>query len=186
MPGSTIFEFLKRQPVLTGDKVRLRPRRLEDAAAEYRWRTDEELCRLDASEPLVNSYDEFLQRYAVELACPGLTYILAIDTLDGTHIGSCSLFNFDLAGSIAETGIMIGEKPFWGRGYGTDAMNTLILYIFETSGLQRLTLRTLDWNTRARACFAKCGFVPRVDIVRGVHTFIVMQLERGPAPVKGQ
>ena len=36
---STIFEFLNRQPVLTGKKVRLRPRKLEDAANEYRWRT---------------------------------------------------------------------------------------------------------------------------------------------------
>ena len=186
MPGPTIFEFLKRQPVLTGYKVRLRPLRLEDAAADYRWRTDEELCRLDASEPLVHSYAEFLRRYAVEMECPGLTYTLAIDTLDGTHIGNCSLFNFDLAGSIAETGIMIGEKPYWGRGYGTDAMNTFILDIFETSGLQRLMLRTLDWNTRARACFEKCGFVLRADIVRGGHRFLIMQLERGPATAKGQ
>ena len=186
MPGSTIFEFLKRQSVLTGDKVRLRPRRLEDAAAEYRWRTDEELCRLDASEPLVQTCNEFLQRYTVEMEFPGLTYTLAIDALDGTHIGTCSLFNFDLAGSIAETGIMIGEKPYWGRGYGKDAMNTFILDIFETSGLQRLMLRTLDWNGRAQACFEKCGFVPSGDVVRGEHRFIIMQVERGVVLSKGQ
>ena len=179
MPGSTIFDFLKRQSVLTGDKVRLRPRRLEDATAEYRWRTDEELCRLDASEPLAHTCDEFLQRYTVELEFPGLTYTLAIDTLDGIHIGSCSLFNLDLAGSIAETGIMIGEKPYWGRGYGEDAMNTFTLDIFETSGLLRLMLRTLDWNVRARTCFEKCGFVPAGSVIRGEHHFIIMQVERG-------
>jgi len=186
LPGPTIFEFLKRQATLTGDKVRLRPRRLEDASAEYRWRSDEELCRLDASEPLVLTYNEFLQKYAVELEFPGLTYTLAIDTLDGAHIGSCSLFNFDLAGNIAETGIMIGEKPYWERGYGEDAINIFVLDIFQTSGLQRLMLRTLDWNIRARACFEKCGFISRGGLVRGEYRFIIMQVERGAVLSKGQ
>jgi RimJ/RimL family protein N-acetyltransferase len=186
LPGSTIFEFLKRQTTLTGDKVRLRPRRLEDAAAEYSWRTDEELCRLDASEPLALAYDEFLHRYAVELEFPGLTYTVAIDTLDGIHIGSCSLFNFDLAGSMAETGIMIGEKPYWGHGYGEDSMHTFILDVFETSGLMRLMLRTLDWNLRARTCFGKCGFVPGGSVIRGEYRFIIMQVERGAVLGKAQ
>jgi RimJ/RimL family protein N-acetyltransferase len=186
LPGSTIFDFLKRQSVLPGDKVRLRPRRLEDATTEYRWRTDEELCRLDASEPLAHEYHEFLQRFAVELEFPGLTYTVAIDTLDGVHIGSCSLFNFDLAGNIAETGIMIGEKPYWGRGYGQDAMNTFILDVFETSGLTRLMLRTLDWNLRAQACFEKCGFIPGGNVIRGEHRFIIMQVERGAVLSKVQ
>ena len=186
MPGPTIFDFLKRQTVLTGDKVRLRPRRLEDAVAEYRWRKDEELSRLDASEPLALTYDEFLQRYSVELEYPGLTYTLAIDTLNGTHIGSCSLFNFDLAGSSAETGLMIGEKPYWGLGYGKDALDTFILDIFQISGLQRVVLRTLDWNARARACFEKCGFVPNGEMVRGEHRFIIMRVERAVVPGKGQ
>jgi RimJ/RimL family protein N-acetyltransferase len=172
--------------VLTGKKVRLRPRRLDDAATEYRWRRDEELCLLDASEPLTLSYNEFLERYSVELEFPGLTYTLAVDTLDGDHIGSCSLFNFDLAGNSAETGIMIGEKPYWERGYGEDAVKTFMLDIFQTSGLQRLMLRTLDWNARARACFEKCGFVSRGSVVRGEHRFIIMQVESDAVLSRGQ
>ncbi len=186
MPGSTIFEFLKRQSVLAGDKVRLRPRRLDDAAAEYRWRMDEELCRLDATELLTCSYEEFHLKYSAELEFPGLTHTLAIDTLDPIHIGSCSLFNFNLAGNTAEIGIMLGDKTYWGRGYGEDALNTFMLDIFEVSGLQSLILRTLDWNVRARTCFEKCGFVPRGDIVRGEHRFVIMQAERGAVLNKGQ
>jgi len=172
--------------VLTGNKVRLRPRRLDDAAAEYKWRRDEELCLLDASEPLTLGYNEFLERYSVELEFPGLTYTLAVDTLDGDHIGSCSLFNFDLTGNSAETGIVIGEKPYWERGYGEDAINTFMLDIFQTSGLQRLILRTLDWNARARACFEKCGFVSRGSMVRGEHRFIIMQVESVAVLNRGQ
>jgi RimJ/RimL family protein N-acetyltransferase len=172
--------------VLTGDKVRLRPRRPEDAEAEYRWRADRELCRLDATEPLTHGYDEFQLRYGVELEYPGLTHTIAIDTLDRIHIGSCSLFNLNLAVNSAEIGIMIGEKPYWGRGYGEDALNTFMLDIFESSGLQSLVLRTLDWNMRARICFEKCGFVARGDLLRGEHRFIIMQVERGSVLNKGQ
>jgi len=109
-----------------------------------------------------------------------------MDTLDSIHIGSCSLFNFDLAGCIAEIGIMIGEKPYWGQGYGEDAINTFILDIFQTSGLQRLMLRTLDWNVRAQNCFEKCGFVPCGNMLRGKHHFIIMQVEREGVLSKGQ
>ncbi|MDD5398520.1 MAG: GNAT family protein [Dehalococcoidia bacterium] len=101
-------------------------------------------------------------------------------------MGTCSLFNFNLAGNSAEIGIMLGEKMYWGRGYGEDALNTFMLDIFEVSGLQSLILRTLDWNVRARTCFEKCGFVPRGDIVRGEQRFIIMQAMRKAALSKGQ
>jgi len=147
---------------------------------------DEELCHLDATELLTCSYEEFYLRYSAELEFPGLTHTLAIDTLDCIHIGTCSLFNFNLAGNSAEIGIMLGEKMYWGRGYGEDALNTFMLDIFEVSGLQSLILRTLDWNVRARTCFEKCGFVPRGDIVRGEQRFIIMQAMRKAALNKGQ
>ena len=182
MRRSTIFQFLNRQLTLTGRKVRLRPRRLEDAADQYRWRRDEELCRLDASIPTSFAFAEFLDRYSVELEYPGLTCTMAIDTLDGKHIGECSLFNFDFLNNTAEFGILIGEQDFWGRGYGTDAVTVLLQDIFATSDLNRLLLRTLDWNTRAQKCFEKCGFTASGSVVNGDYCFIVMEIARQKTP----
>ncbi len=178
MRRSTIFEFLNRQPELIGEKVRLRPRRLEDAADEFRWRMDEELCKLDAAIPITLSYSEFRDRYALELEYPGLTYTLAIDTLDGGHVGNCSLFNFDFLNSVGEIGILIGEKAYWERGYGPDAVKTFISYIFETSEINRVILRTLNWNSRAQRCFEKCGFQPFGNLSRGEYNFILMDIKR--------
>lgn len=178
MRRSTIFEFLNRLPTLTGKKVRLRPRQLEDAAAEYRWRSDEELCRMDATDPLNFTFNEFLECYSAELEYPGLSYTLAVDTLDGIHIGDCSLFNFDLPGATAETGILIGEKAYWGQGCGMDAVQTFTSYIFETSDIEKLLLRTLDWNKRAQKCFEKCGFSPCGNTAYGEYRFIIMEIRR--------
>ena len=184
MRRSTVFQFLNRQPDLTGQKVRLRPRRLEDAADQYRWRCDEEICRLDASVPTSFAFGEFVDRYSIELEYPGLTCTLAIDTLEGKHIGECSLFNFDFLGNAAEFGIVIGEKDFWGVGHGTDAVEVLLHDIFATSELNRLVLRTLDWNARAQRCFEKCGFTVSGSLVSGDYHFIVMEIER-PKPSAG-
>ena len=182
MRRSTIFQFLNSQLILTGRKVRLRPPRLEDAADQYRWRCDEELCNLDASIPTSLAFSEFLDRYSVELEYPGLACTLAIDMLDGKHIGECSLFNFDFLNNTAEFGILIGEKDFWGRGYGTDAVDVLLKDIFATSDLNRLLLRTLDWNIRAQRCFEKCGFTASSSVINGDYHFIVMETLRPKAP----
>lgn len=181
MRRSTIFQFLNRQPVLTGSKVRLRPRRFEDVPDQYRWRCDEEICKLDASVPTGLSFSEFSERYSIELEFPGLVSTLAIDTLDGRHIGECSLFNFDFLSSSAELGVLIGEKDYWGRGYGADAINTLLQDIFATSDLNRLLLRTLEWNARAQRCFEKCGFCASGSVVNGDYRFTVMELMRSVA-----
>jgi RimJ/RimL family protein N-acetyltransferase len=184
---STIFEFLDRRPVLNGEKVKLRPRSLDDCANEYKWRTDEELCRLDAALRLDLSPADFRERYSAELEYPGLTYTLAIDTLEGIHIGVCSLFNLDFLKGAAETGILIGEKTYWGTGHGADALRLLLKYVFEISSMEIIMLRTLDWNRRAQRCFEKCGFVPYSSLIKGDYNFVLMRIERQQAPaVNGQ
>lgn len=182
MRRSTIFEFLNKHPVLTGKKVSLRTRTLEDGIAEYRWRTDEELCRLDAAIPLEYSLAEFMERYSLELEYPGLTYTLAVDTRSGAHIGECSLFNLDFLNNCVEIGIMIGEKTYWKQGYGTDAVLTFISHIFDTSNVERIVLRTLDWNVRARCCFEKCGFSACGALNKGDHHFLLMEIRRPMIP----
>lgn len=178
MRRPTIFDFLNHYPVLTGKKVSLRPRKPEDGVNEYRWRTDPELCRLDATIPLDLSLAEFLDRYSLELEYPGLTYTLSIDTLDGLHIGECSLFNLDLLNSIVETGIMIGEKDFWGRGYGADAVQTFLSHVFNKSDMDKIVLRTLDCNVRARKCFEQCGFRQYGTQTKDGYLFLLMEIGR--------
>ena len=179
MRRPTILEFLNNRPNIAGQKIRLRPRKLEDAIREYRWRTDEEISLLDASVPIKLSYPDFVERYSIELEYPGLTCTLAVDTLWGQYIGNCSIFNFDFIADSAEVGLIIGDKAYWGQGYGSDAMKTFVQYVFQTTDINVIQLRTLDWNKRAQACFKKCGFIPIGTMVRDNYRFIVMELKRG-------
>ena len=83
---------------------------------------------------------------------------LAIDTHDGVHIGNCMYYDINRRRGVAELGIMIGDRRYWGAGYGTDAVRTLLNHIFTTTDLDSVYLHTLKWNDRARQSFAKAGF----------------------------
>ncbi len=75
------------------------------------------------------------------------------------YIGTVELY--DLRGSEATLGIIIGERSHWSRGYGGDAMRALLAYAFEQLGLERVRLHTFGDNERAQAAFRKVGFVER-------------------------
>lgn len=55
----------------------------------------------------------------------------------------------------------IGEKSFWDKGYGSDALATFLKYIFEVKGFKKLYLRVYEDNKRAIRCYEKCGFKKR-------------------------
>jgi len=168
------------EPTLVGSKAKLRPKRIKDAANDYRWRTDAELCRLDAAIPIPVSFEEYIKNYIAELSYPRKGCCLAIETLDGKHIGNCSYFSIDDTKKEAEMGIMIGDKAYWNRGYGTDVIQTILNHIFLQTSLQRVCLKTLDWNERAHQCFKKCGFVPCGKLIHGDYHFIIMEIRRPP------
>jgi RimJ/RimL family protein N-acetyltransferase len=53
---------------------------------------------------------------------------------------------------------VIGEREYWGKGYGTDAMNLLTRYAFMELNLHRVSLGVHSYNTRALRCYEKAGF----------------------------
>ena len=116
---------------IRGQKVVLREKRIEDAPDDFAWRSDEELAKLDATRPLNMTYDDFLRYARTEIDDPGPRSMrLAIDTLDGRHIGNFMYYDLDLRRGEAELGIMIGDRDYWGKGYGSDALRAVQDYIF--------------------------------------------------------
>lgn len=87
------------------------------------------------------------------------TYSFAIETLEGEYIGGCGLNNVDWKNRVGTVGIFIGEKKYWGKGYGTDAMKVLIGFIFDEMNLNRIVLNVYSFNERAIKSYEKCGFV---------------------------
>jgi RimJ/RimL family protein N-acetyltransferase len=163
----------------TSNKVRLREKRLADAAVDYAWKTDPELVRLDAAPLLGISFQHYLAEHIRELRHPSPNRErFAIETLDGKHIGNCTYYGIDKVKGEAELGIMIGDRTYWGKGYGASAVNALVSHIFQHTKLNRLYLKTLVSNTRAQKCFEKCGFTPYGHLNYDGYSFVLMELHR--------
>ncbi len=172
----------KSDLVINGQKVVLREKKQQDAADDYRWRTDKELSQLDDTKPLTMSYSDFLELFKEELRHSSIwSCRLGVYTLDDKHIGNCMYYDMDHLRQQTEVGIMIGDKSYWDQGYGTDALITLVEFIFHSTSVTRVYLHTLEWNSRARSAFAKAGFSEVKRVIRGGNMFVQMEIWRNGA-----
>ncbi len=80
--------------------------------------------------------------------------VFGID-LDGELIGICG-FTIDDDGD-AELGYWIG-KPYWGRGYATEAARAVMAYGFSKGGVRRFVCKHLDGNEASARVIKKLGF----------------------------
>lgn len=165
--------------MIIGNKVILRDKRLADARDDYTWQTDPELARLDAAPQLAISFSRYLLDYTIDLRYSSLSRCqFAIDTLNGKHIGNCVYYDINETKGQAELGIMIGNRDYWDKGYGSDAVASLLNHIFRRTNLKRVYLKTLYSNQRAQKCFQKCGFTPCGYLNKGGYGFVLMEVYR--------
>ena len=164
---------------LRGVRVIVREKDLSDVSDDYDWRTDVELAKLDATRPLGMSYDDFYRYSKEDLTQPSMrSKRLAIDSIEGKHIGNCMFYDIDLRDGEAEVGIMIGDKDYWGQGYGTEAMDVLLDHMFTAYPFNRIYLHTLTWNQRALNSFRKSGLRELRQVRRSGSDFIKMEISR--------
>jgi len=125
------------------------------------------------------SYEDFLRYSKEEMQFPNYrSKRLAVETLEGIHIGNIMYYDLNTQNRQAELGIMIGDKDYWSSGYGTDTVNTLLQHLFTILELDRVYLHTLSWNYRAQASFTKSGFKLIRNVKRGREDFILMEVLR--------
>ena len=79
--------------------------------------------------------------------------------VDGVYIGGCGLFNFNYVAQRAMLGISIGDKAYWGQGYGREAVQLLVDYGFRHHHLHKVWLEVHGRNERAIRAYRACGFV---------------------------
>jgi len=125
------------------------------------------------------SLKEYTRYFRDELEYPSPWSVrLAVETLDGQHIGNVMYYDVDERKRQAELGIMIGLREYWDRGYGTDAVDTVLRHIFTETGIERVYLHTLEWNDRAQTAFKKTGFAAVRTVARDGYNFILMEALR--------
>jgi RimJ/RimL family protein N-acetyltransferase len=128
-----------------------------DADVIARWSRDSQFWRLAHTLP---AYPEAAQRVKRELEDrPIDLHGFAIRTLtDDRLIGLIGLYTIIWPQREAFMGVQIGQRDYWGKGYGTDALRVLLHYGFDELNLLRVSLSFLEGNDRAQRSYEKCGF----------------------------
>ena len=113
------------------------------------------------------------------------TYNFAIVTLDEEkYIGGCGINDFDWKNSVVTVGIFIGDKEYRDCGYGTEAMDILLDFIFNQINVNKVMLEVFSFNKRAINCYKKSGFIEEGRLRQNVfrdgkyHDEILMGLLR--------
>ena len=141
---------------LVGERCYLSPIDPDDAPACTAWLNDPEVAAgITFTRRIVNVAGE--RNALASLA--GEPYHFAIVTLDGDElIGNCGIGDVSAVDRTGELGILIGDKRFWNRGFGADAVRLLLRFAFLTLNLNNVRLTAHSFNKRAIRCYEKCGF----------------------------
>ncbi|WP_257451117.1 GNAT family N-acetyltransferase [Archangium lipolyticum] len=134
----------------------LRPIRLEDAPSVQRLAGEREVAMNAAGIPHPFE-DGMAEAWISSLDARSHVFALCL-TGSGEMIGAAGLVE---AGEerprTAELSYWIG-RPYWGRGFGTEAAQALVRYGFETLGLESIHANCFSRNPGSRRVLEKAGF----------------------------
>ncbi|KLO21664.1 acetyltransferase [Marinitoga sp. 1197] len=168
-----------------GKLIRLRAYSKDDIANILEYINDFDVKKyLMPGIPLPFRYEDELKWYEKLNPMKADNYSFAIERKeDNKYIGGCGIVSVDWKNSVTTVGIFLG-KPFWNKGYGTDAMKVLINFIFNEMNVNKVKLHVFSFNKRAIKSYEKVGFkiegILREEIFREgkYHDEIIMGLLR--------
>ena len=74
------------------------------------------------------------------------------------HIGNIKIFITSRIHKRAEVGLLLGEKKFWGRGYGTKAIKLTTNFAKKKLKLKKLYAGCYEKNIASKKIFLKAGW----------------------------
>lgn len=142
-----------------GRLVRLRRATPADVEDRVRWNNDPRVMEFLPRGAVPSTREEILSYLNKAATNRDELIELAIETLDGRHIGGTVLRDFDWKARKCEFGIMIGEPDCWGKGYGTEVTRLMLRLAFENLNLNRVWLTVDAANEKGIRAYRKAGYV---------------------------
>lgn len=141
--------------VFESERIYFRKLEKEDVSLLHRWQNDTEVyMNMSGTMDLYSTEDieTFYEKIKDEK-----NYII-VEKKTNKDIGRVSLPFLDYEQQNTEIIIMIGEKKDWGKGYGKEAFQLILNYIFNELNLHRAGLKVFSFNEKAIKMYEKFGF----------------------------
>lgn len=106
-----------------------------------------------------NKYKNFdyknLQKYFLSFDNKN-NFFFKICTLESLFIGTLTCYTNKIHNH-ANIGLLIGDKKYQGKGFGLDAWNSAINYLFKVIKIRKVFAGTMDCNASMKKIFIKSG-----------------------------
>jgi len=138
---------MKTYRFIIGKKIVLRTLCLKDAQGPYvGWFNDETVCRYNQHHAFTYSKKK-AEEYIRKTMRSRNELVLAITTKKSArHIGNIALQQIDLINRNAQLSIILGDKNYWAKGCGKEAVELLLRHGFSQLNLHRIYCATAENN----------------------------------------
>lgn len=142
--------------MLTGNKITLGPIQ-EDSLEQLRvWRNDPELRKYFREHKEISP--SMQKKWFDKISEDANQFNFEIRSMqDNLLIGHCGIYAVNWVARTGEFGIYIGNGDFRNKGYGADALQTLIKYGFEDLNLNKIWCEVFSNNTSIKT-YQRVGF----------------------------
>jgi RimJ/RimL family protein N-acetyltransferase len=164
---------------LVGEKVYLSPVSTEDWREYSKWAEDYETSFLANGGGRVSP--PATGPSSLENRAKNQNAFTIVDKETDLPIGNCGFNYEDVANRYAKIGITIGEKAYWSKGCGTDAVGLMLDFGFRVRGYNNINLNVYEYNERAIVCYEKLGFkrqgVWRDSLIQGEKRYDCIHMD---------
>lgn len=145
--------------MLKGRRVLLRPVRRSDINYFLKWFNDLEVIEnLAAYLPMTEMAEEkWIEELGTKQKESDVVFVIEV-IRQKKSIGICGLHQISHKDQRAVFGITIGEKSYWGKGYGPEAARLIIDYGFRYLNLNKISSSVLHFNGRSKKLHERVGF----------------------------
>jgi len=147
-------------PFIEGEKIYLRGLEKSDLTGNmFQWANDPEVTHYMFMGAMPNTIEQLEEEYE-QLAKSSKDVVFAIiDKKLETHIGNVGLYLINYISRAGEFRIIVGEKEYWNKGYGTEATKLTVDYGFERLNLNCIFLGVNAEHLSAIKAYENAGFV---------------------------
>jgi len=147
-----------KAPIIETTSYRIRPFKDSDVDLWQVWDVDPDV-QAHMPEPMnePQTLEEQLE-YIKECKAEEDGYYWSIETKDGITIGTVALTDINKHHRIAELGVVVGDKAYWGKGVATEVVIAVVQYAFTDLGIDRISAEAEAGNVGVQKVLSTAGF----------------------------
>lgn len=161
-PGNNVkCQVMKHKminPFLVGKHVYLRPHIEKDLPEWSSWFNDPEVTRYLEQAYFPNTLVAQTRRLESLYRDRSSLQLAIVDRRSGALVGTVGLHQINLFNRNADVSIVVGNKAFWGKGLGQEAVALLVGHGFEKLNLHKITAGMVAVNRASLKLFLGLGF----------------------------